>query len=437
MLCAMTGIIPESPVVSTRSGHIFERSVLEKALEATGKCPITGQELSVDDLLPLKVDASAKPRAVPASSIPRMLSLFQNEWESLILELFTQKQQLESVRHELGHALYQHDAACRVIARLIKERDEARTALTEARLSAVPPPQPRGMQASTAAAGGDVSGMTSAIVAALESSSKALSKGRKKRQPPAEQASAEDMGKLVAKGSTQKLHKKKGPVNIDVHQSLPLLATGGAEGTVCIFDCVAANLLHVLSAHEGQVNAVELHPSKPLLLSCGSDALMRSWDVHSGKMLHTFHSHSAAVTDCTLHPTGDYVVTASADKSWVFSDLHEGRSVLQISGQGSGYSCTAFHPDGLILGTGTEKVEGSIPSPPHWCSSAEGRQIHYPGHDVRSLQAVPKAGDGSSTKTCHDPPSIILYHVGPTCWPLLTTASPRAGGAYLGHQVAI
>ena len=55
--------------------------------------------------------------------------VLQNEWDELMLETFTLKQHLDSTRQELAQSLYQHDAACRVIARLMVERDEARGAL--------------------------------------------------------------------------------------------------------------------------------------------------------------------------------------------------------------------------------------------------------------------------------------------------------------------
>ena len=43
-----------------------------------------------------------------------------------MLETFTMKQQYNSVRQELSYALYAQDAATRVVARVIRERDAAR-----------------------------------------------------------------------------------------------------------------------------------------------------------------------------------------------------------------------------------------------------------------------------------------------------------------------
>ena len=121
-----------------------------------------------------------------------MLATFHNEWDALMLETHQLKKDLHSVRQELSVSLYQHDAACRVIARLVKERDEARAALVNVQAS--------GRSASTmgkrtsTAADDDVafdpvsgstkrskSGIPTDVIDVLQSKSAELSKMRKKR----------------------------------------------------------------------------------------------------------------------------------------------------------------------------------------------------------------------------------------------------------------
>ena len=92
---------------------------------------MTNEVLSTADLVDLKSARIVRPRPPTLTSIPSLLSVFQNEWDALALESYTLKQQLIQTRQELSTALYQHDAAVRVIARLSQERDEARDALAK------------------------------------------------------------------------------------------------------------------------------------------------------------------------------------------------------------------------------------------------------------------------------------------------------------------
>jgi pre-mRNA-processing factor 19 len=58
--------------------------------------------------------------------VPALLHTLQNEWDALVLETFQLKQSYLATRQELSYALYAQDAATRVVARLIKERDASR-----------------------------------------------------------------------------------------------------------------------------------------------------------------------------------------------------------------------------------------------------------------------------------------------------------------------
>jgi hypothetical protein len=117
---------------------------VQKYITENGTDPVTGEKLEESDLVSVKASTyvvllvmrscssffegpgAAVPRPPTHSSIPALLTALQNEWDALVLETFTLKQQYNSTRQELSYALYSQDAASRVIARLMRERDAAR-----------------------------------------------------------------------------------------------------------------------------------------------------------------------------------------------------------------------------------------------------------------------------------------------------------------------
>lgn len=131
----MQGKPTELPVL----GNVFERRLVEAYINENGKDPVTGEPLSTEDLVDVKASRVVRPRPPALTSIPALLNVFQEEWDALALEAYTLRQTLAQTRQELSTALYQHDAAVRVIARLTKERDEARDALSKVSVGSTRP----------------------------------------------------------------------------------------------------------------------------------------------------------------------------------------------------------------------------------------------------------------------------------------------------------
>jgi pre-mRNA-processing factor 19 len=55
LFCAISGQPPLHPVLSSKSGHVYEKELVLKYLkENEGKDPITGDNLTEDDLVEIK-----------------------------------------------------------------------------------------------------------------------------------------------------------------------------------------------------------------------------------------------------------------------------------------------------------------------------------------------------------------------------------------------
>ncbi|CAF4986434.1 unnamed protein product, partial [Rotaria sp. Silwood1] len=129
LICSLSNEVPEHPVLSPVSGCIYEKRLIIKYLHESPTDPINGQPLTEEQLIDVKVTPLSKPKPPSATSIPAILKMLQDEWDACMLHSFTLRQQLQTARQELSHVMYQHDAACRVIARLNKEVTAAREAL--------------------------------------------------------------------------------------------------------------------------------------------------------------------------------------------------------------------------------------------------------------------------------------------------------------------
>lgn len=357
LVCALSGERCIDPV-TTRSGNVYERRLITKHIQIQGTEPYTHEPLVLSDLITIQAPVAAtvpKPRQKNIASLPGLVQSFQNEWDSLLVESFNLKKQLDTIRQELSHAMYQNDAACRVIARLQRERDQARRELETLRETI------GGLHGFNIDKG--FPGLDDAIKDAMTARSQELSTDRKSRQQSPSLAKVEDIQKYtdVAAYPTHKA-SSPGILCLDIHpKNKDIIITGGVDETAVIFDRSTEKKIATLAGHGKEVTSVLAHPTADLFITGSNDSTARVWfkqEDGSAKMYRAEHKikiHKGSIMQLALHPTNQYFATASLDHSWGFHEIETGRTLLQVmEPDNQPLTCVMFQPDGLILATGTQ-----------------------------------------------------------------------------------
>jgi len=368
LICAISNEVPESPVVSPVSGQVYERRLIEKFISDNGTDPINREPLSVEQLIEIKCSPLVKPKPPSATSIPAILKSLQDEWDAVMLHSFTLRQQLQTARQELSHALYQHDAACRVIARLNKELTAAREALATLKPQTAPlapgfseagRAQVQHSQEAADNDGQQMSGITEEIIEKLTEKANLLTTERKRRgkTAPAGLLSADDIKQFSVKGSHPGLHSASVPGLLAVDISAGdnnKIVTGGADKNATVFNKETETQVVQLKGHTKKVNRVVYHMKEDIVITGSHDNTVRVWNAVSGNCGHVLRVHDGPVTGLSLHATGDFVLTTSSDQHWTFSDIKTGQLVSRVTDTNNPVplTCAQFHPDGLIFGTG-------------------------------------------------------------------------------------
>ncbi|KAJ3182776.1 hypothetical protein HDU87_008115 [Geranomyces variabilis] len=424
MFCALSGESPEEPVVSKVSGSVFEKRLILKFITDNGRDPVSGEELTVDDLLPLKLtNKFIKPRPPAASSIPNLLMSLQNEWDSVMLETYQLKQQYHTARQELSNALYENDAAKRVIARIMVERDEARAALAAVQ-AAYPAPGPESSDSNEMDVD-EAPQFSVDMVAALEKMEETaadLHQQRRKRKVPATCATADE---VTAYTQLLAINAPKAHTALAVDLAQPTVAgekqdwilTGGNGGKVKILDR-SNDGKAVASINAGKsiirdVAWIDKEGSSPAFLTAGDDKIVRLFEVEHpndtsfgiSKAKETWNKHTKAVLAIKVHPTKEHFVSASSDASWAVHNIATGQTLNRYihSDTRTAFHSLDIHPDGMIFATGCSDTVVRL-----WDMKSQSSATDFVGHlGGGNITGVSFSENGYHLATCSDAEAVV------------------------------
>jgi pre-mRNA-processing factor 19 len=354
-VCGISGAVPQFPVV-TPAGMVYEKKLLSAVLSTNGgRCPATDAPLAVNDCIMLqssKTPASA-PASTSGSNFTGVLSTLQGEWDALMVETYNLRLALDETRAELSQALYQNDAAVRVIARLTMERDQARASLAGgagAAAAAAAASDAAPMETDEAA-----TGVPKTAVEAMVATWSTLSGDRKKKSTAgAEHVPAEKL-KEFAESSKKALHKASGKTGIcalAASSDSSIIASGGNDHQMIVFDRASASV--VATKATGSKSTVSLSfgtDGASTVVSGNADGTVKVFQGAEYKEISSMQLDNAVV-DVSVQPTNMYYFATSAGGTVSFCDLASSE-VLATFTDDVAYTSGALHPDGLIYAAGS------------------------------------------------------------------------------------
>jgi len=348
MLCPISGRVPDSPIV-TPQGHCYEKRLLEEHVKTHGNVdPVTGERFEAEALI--EINNGATPDAMlGAMSVTQLVTKIVSEHDLLLLQNFKLRTALDAVKGQLTQALYQHDAACRVVARLTREKDIMSKRVTDA------PASSTGTQ-----------GFSPDKLQEISENAAELQSARKSRTQAV--IPAEELASWAVSGSTV-CHEAARPGVLDVaiknqpgHGSIAV--TCGYDGHITLTNLETVSRITRFQVADTAVNCLDVHPDADVIVAgCKNKSLRFYTGITSGQDInYSLHkanrSHVDAVNSVEIHPLGDFVMSSGADNKIAFTDIESGNSMGLALNDKCGIATLKFHPDGNIFISGG--MDGSL-----------------------------------------------------------------------------
>ena len=129
-------------------------------------------------------------------------------------------------------------------------------------------------------------------------------------------------------------------------QGGPLLATGGADRSVKLWNLDSMDQVRRYRGHRDFVTALAFSPNGRILASAGLDGSIRLWPTSSRGYYRNLNGHKGRISSLAFAPAGDQLVSAGDDGLVRIWDIRRGKTARTLTGNGGTVAAVQYSPDG-------------------------------------------------------------------------------------------
>jgi small GTP-binding protein len=130
-----------------------------------------------------------------------------------------------------------------------------------------------------------------------------------------------------------------------------ILASGGRDQAIRLWDAETGRLRHILKGHSNWAYSIAWSPDGETLAAGSGDGLIRLWDAETGRLRHVLKGHSNAVYSIAWSPDGETLASGGHDKVIRLWDIETGHLRRALEGNSNWVYSVVWSPDGQILAT--------------------------------------------------------------------------------------
>lgn len=145
---------------------------------------------------------------------------------------------------------------------------------------------------------------------------------------------------------------------VDFHPRSSLLASGGFDDTVRIWDVNSGKCVKVLADHQESVTAVNFNRDGSLLATCGYDGVCRVWDTATWQCSGTLgDEQNTPMSFAKFSPNGKFILAGTLDNTMRLWNHQTGKFLKTYSGHLNNKFCifsTFSVTNGIYIVSGSE-----------------------------------------------------------------------------------